>query len=122
MELLRSDRFKAHVHELLDQHHAPGLAVALLHNDEIESAGFGKASLEPPKPCLPSTLFDIASCSKSFTAASVGILVDDDTFPEVQYDAIVSKLLPGDFVMPEDSYTQQVTVEDILSHRSGMGW
>ncbi|CAK4030842.1 Hypothetical predicted protein [Lecanosticta acicola] len=32
----------------------------------------------------------------------------------------MSALLPGDFVMNEESYTRDVTVEDILSHRSGL--
>ena len=32
----------------------------------------------------------------------------------------MSKLLPGDFVMPGEGYTETVTVEDVLSHRTGM--
>ena len=105
----------------MNQHHVPGLTIAVVQNDQIASAGYGKACLEPPLPCTADTLFDIASSAKSLTAASVGLLVDDNKdYPEVRYDARVSSLLPDDFVMPGFGYTEGVTVEDILSHRTGM--
>lgn len=105
----------------MNQHHVPGLAIAIVENDQTASAGYGKASVDPPMPCTADTLFDIASSSKSLTAASVALLIDDDeNHPEVQYDAIMSQLLPDDFVMSETVYTEGVTVEDVLSHRTGM--
>lgn len=120
MDLLRSPKFSSRVEELMEQHHVPGLAIAIVQNETMASAGFGKASLDPPKPCTADTLFDIASASKSLTAASVGLLVDDDKYPHIQYGAVMSKLLPEDFVMPGEGYTEGVTVEDMLSHRTGM--
>lgn len=121
MDFFESDKFDKRVRELLEEWHCPGLAVGLTHNDEIASRGFGKASLEPDKPVTPETIFDIASCSKSLTAGAVGLLVEDDErFPKVQWDAKMSALLPDDFVMSEESYTKDVTVEDIMSHRSGL--
>ncbi|KAJ8109266.1 hypothetical protein ONZ43_g6180 [Nemania bipapillata] len=121
MDYLHSPNFPARVEELIKKYHVPGLAVAIIEGDRTFSAGYGLASLDPPKPCTPDTLFDIASSSKSMTAAAVGLLVrDNDKHPDVQYDAIVSNLLPGDFVMPGQGYTEGVTVEDILSHRTGM--
>lgn len=105
----------------MQKHRVPGLAVAVIQGERTFSAGYGLASLDPPKPCTADTLFDIASSSKSLTAASVGLLVrDDEKYPEVQYDAIMSKLLPEDFVLSGQGYTEGVTVEDILSHRTGM--
>lgn len=102
------------------QNHVPGLAIAVVQNDIIASAGYGKASIKPALPCTADTLFDIASCSKSLTAASVALLVDDEAHPEIRYDATMSSLLPDDFVMASAEHTNGVTVEDILSHRSGM--
>lgn len=58
---------------------------------------------------------------KVFNGWGCCIAVDDDEkYPEVQYEAIMSSLLPEDFVMSEEGYTENVTVEDILSHRTGM--
>jgi CubicO group peptidase (beta-lactamase class C family) len=59
--------------------------------------------------------------SKSFTAAAVALLVDDnEKYPELQWTTPVSKLLTEDFVLADPQRTENVTVEDILSHRSGM--
>lgn len=67
------------------------------------------------------TIFDIGSCSKSLTAASVGLLVaDNDNYPDVQWDTPMSVLLPEDFAMAKDDYTRGVTVEDIIRHRTGV--
>ncbi|KAI9038708.1 alpha-amylase [Aspergillus affinis] len=121
MEFFNSPEFRPHVEELMRQNHVPGLSIAVVQNNIVSSAGYGHASIEPPVPCTADTLFDIASLSKSLTAASVGLLVDDDeAYPEIQYQAAMSSLLPEDFVMPSPEYTEGVTVEDILSHRSGM--
>ncbi|KAI0861475.1 beta-lactamase family protein [Xylaria cubensis] len=121
MDLIHSPDFPAHVEKLMKKHHVPGLAIAVIQDERTFSAGYGFASLDPPKPCTEDTLFDIASSSKSLTAASVGLLVrDDEKYPDVQYDAIMSKLLPEDFVLSGQGYTEGVTVEDILSHRTGM--
>ena len=120
MDLFSSSAFDTHVSNLINQWHVPGLAIALVHNETITSKGSGLATLDPPIKCTPDTLFDIASASKSLTAASVGLLVDDESYENVQWDSKMSDLLPEDFVMAEESYTKDVTVEDILSHRSGL--
>lgn len=70
-------------------------------------------------PCTADTLFDCASTSKSFTAACVALLVDDEAYPDVQWRTPVCKLLPEDFVCPDPYLTANITIEDILSHRTG---
>jgi CubicO group peptidase (beta-lactamase class C family) len=121
MDFFNSAKFSSYVEDLMGEFHVPGLAIAIVQNDQVASAGYGKASLTPPEPCTADTLFDVASLAKSLTAASVALLVEDnENYPEVQYDATMSSLLPDDFVMPGVGYTEGVTVEDILSHRTGM--
>lgn len=120
MDFLESAAFTSLVTGLLKQNHIPGLAVAVVHNGQVASTGFGTGSFESNLPCTGDTLFDVASSAKSLTAASVALLVDDKKYPEVQYEAPMSRLLPDDFVMQDESYTKGVTVEDVLSHRTGM--
>ncbi|KIW09829.1 hypothetical protein PV08_11930 [Exophiala spinifera] len=121
MESFQSEVFTNRVQALMSQHHVPGVSIALVQNDQIASRGYGSATLDPVVPCTPDTLFDIASSSKSLTAGCVGLLVDDDErYPDVRWEAVLSELLPDDFVMSGVGYTEAVTVEDILSHRSGM--
>ncbi|RDA95892.1 hypothetical protein CP533_5220 [Ophiocordyceps camponoti-saundersi (nom. inval.)] len=120
MDVVRSPDFAAYVTRLMERFRVPGLAVAVAKGKEdVVSAGFGKASLDPDVDCTADTLFDMASASKSLTAASVALLIADDGYPDVQWDAPMEKLLPDDFVMPGGDHSD-VTVEDILSHRTGM--
>ena len=120
MDYFKSSRFADRVNGLIEEWHVSGLAAAVIQDDEVQSRAFGKASLENNKDVTPETLFDIASSSKSLTAACVAILVaDDDRYPQVKWDAKMSDLLPDDFVMSSERYTKDITVEDILSHRTG---
>ena len=121
MDLFISSEFTKHVNELIEQWHTPGLAIAIVQDQTSASRGYGKASLDSGKPVTADTLFDIASSSKSLTAASVALLVaDNENYPQVKWEATMSSLLPDDFVMSKESYTENVTVEDILSHRTGL--
>lgn len=45
---------------------------------------------------------------------------DDDRYPEVQWDTPISNLIRDDFVLEDDHATTHTTIEDILSHRTGM--
>lgn len=123
MDLFKSSEFTQHVSELMEEWHAPGLAIAIAQNDSVASKGYGYATLHEEKriPVTADTIFDIASSSKSLTAAAVALLVaDDEHFLDVKWDTPVSRLLPEDFAMEREEYTSGVTVEDILSHRTGL--
>ena len=123
MDLFDSPTFTVHVNDLLQKWHVPGCAIGIFQDGIFKTNGYGKAVLGPGKEVdvTGETVFDIASCSKSLTAAAVALLVEDDeNYPQVQWDTPVSKLLPDDFVLADEEYTKNVTVEDILSHRSGL--
>ncbi|USW54706.1 Putative beta-lactamase/transpeptidase [Septoria linicola] len=112
-----SSPFAQRVQHLLEEWHVPGLSIAITQDKESSSKGFGFATLDPKVPCTADTIFDIASSSKSLTAASVGLLVqDDEKYSNVQWDAKMSDLLPEDFVMSEDSYTRD-TRRCLIRHR-----
>lgn len=85
----------------------------------ITSQAYGYAKF-PDEQCTTETIFDLASVSKCTTAAAAALLVDDANHPDVQWQTPVSKLIPSDFILPTQSLTDQVTLEDILSHRSGI--
>lgn len=120
MELFRSADFAAYAKKLIDRNNVPGLAVAVVHNHEVESLAFGTASLETGQPFARDTLFCVGSAAKSLTAAAMSVLVGDNVnYPQVQFDTPMARLLPDDFVMPGDEHGD-VTVEDVLSHRTGM--
>jgi CubicO group peptidase (beta-lactamase class C family) len=120
MDLFNSPTFSHHVETLMQKNRVPGLSIAIVQGDQVKSAGYGSASIEVQEPCTPDTLFDIASSSKSLTAAAIALLIEDINFPEVQYGSIMSELLPDDFVMSDELHTDTVTVDDLLGHHTGM--
>jgi CubicO group peptidase (beta-lactamase class C family) len=61
-------------------------------------------------------MFAIGSSSKAFTAAAVAMLVDDG---KVKWDDLVTKHLPG-FELYDAYVSQQMTLRDLLCHRSGL--
>lgn len=78
----------------------------------------------PSKPVTPDTLFYTASTTKSFTAAAVSLLIDDAANSSLR-DALswgtpLAKLIREDFVLPDEYTTLHATLEDALSHRTGM--
>jgi len=75
----------------------------------------------PSTPVTPSTLFYAGSTTKAFTAATLSLLVDDnDEYSQVQWETPISQLIRDDFVLEDDYYTNHITIEDALSHRTGM--
>lgn len=120
MEYFDSGELSDRVNHLLLSHHVPGISLAVIDDGKISARSFGHASIDMDAPCTPATLFDIASSSKSLTAAAVAILVADEGHPHIQWDTPVAKLLPDDFVLSDARYTDEITVEDLLSHRSGL--
>ena len=63
------------------------------------------------------TLFGIASNTKAFTATALGLLVEEG---RIEWDAPVIRYLPG-FQMWDPFVTRELTVRDLLVHRSGLG-
>ncbi|KAI3391181.1 hypothetical protein diail_7786 [Diaporthe ilicicola] len=104
---------------LMQEWHVPGLSIAVIQGDEIDAKAYGYAKF-PNEKCTTETIFDLASVSKITTAAAAALLVEDTKYPDMQWQTPVSKLIPDDFVLPTQSLTEQVTLEDILSHRSGI--
>jgi CubicO group peptidase (beta-lactamase class C family) len=95
----------------------PGLALAVVRGDSVIYArGFGVREVGRPDRVDERTLFAIGSASKAFTAAAVGVLVDEG---KLHWDDKVTAHLPGFRVF--DAYvTHELTLRDLLTHRSGL--
>ncbi len=98
--------------------HIPGMAIAIVQNDEVVlTHGFGVTNIETQTPVTPETIFAIGSCTKAFTSALVGMLVDEG---KMSWADPVTKYLPY-FQLDIDSADEsaEVTLRDVLSHRTG---
>lgn len=120
MDFIHSSNFTNRVQTLLKKYMVPGLALAVSYRNDTASIGFGHVNVDAPrKPCTPDTLFEIASASKSVTGAALGILIDEGSHGNLSWQSTMSSLLPDDFVMATEELTNMLTIEDIISHRSG---
>ena len=109
--------FDAYVDAALKTWQVPGLALALVRNDSVVYArGYGVRELGKPAPVDARTVFAIGSSSKAFTAAAVAMLADEQ---KVRLDAPAATYLPG-FQLFDPYASRELTVRDLLSHRSGL--
>ncbi len=96
----------------------PGIAVAVVKDGKvIHAKGYGVRSLQNNLPVNENTLFGIASNSKAFTSAALGMLVDEG---KLKWDDKVRDYIP-EFKMYDPYVTDAFTVRDLLTHRSGLG-
>lgn len=96
----------------------PGIAVAIIKDGKIiVSKGYGVKSIKTQEKVDGNTLFGIASNSKAFTAAALAMLVDKG---KLNWDDKVIKYIP-EFKMYNDYVTNEFTIRDLLTHRSGLG-
>jgi len=96
----------------------PGIAVAIVKDDKvIHSKGYGVRSLNTKQKVDSNTLFGIASNSKAFTTAALGILIDEK---KLSWDDKVINYIP-EFVLYSPYVTEEFTIRDLLTHRSGLG-
>ncbi|KAF9335521.1 hypothetical protein BG006_011292 [Podila minutissima] len=94
----------------------PGMSVAVIHKGKLIFAeGYGKRNQKDP--FTPETRSILGSVTKAFTATAIGELVaegkmDWDTTP-------VNTYLP-EFKTHDPILTSQLTIQDLLSHRTNM--
>ena len=96
----------------------PGMAVAIVENDKVTFAeGFGVRKLGASERVDADTIFPNGSTGKAFTVADLAILVDQG---KIGWDDKVIDRLPG-FQMYDPWVTREMTIRDLLVHRSGLG-
>ncbi len=105
------------VERALDTFGTTGLAIAVVQDGKVVfSKGYGWADAEAGTAVTTRHLFNIASCSKAFTAAALALLVEEG---KLSWDDKVTDWLP-EFRLSDDWITRQLEVRDLLCHRSGL--
>lgn len=106
------------VEKTLETFNVPGIAVGIVHNDEVVLAkGYGIANINTGEKVNSSTNFGIASNSKAFTTTAIALLIDQG---KINWDDRVKKYIP-EFKMYNDYVTENFTIRDLVVHRSGLG-
>jgi CubicO group peptidase (beta-lactamase class C family) len=110
--------FDKYVQKVMKGFEVPGLCVAVVKDGKvIISKGYGVKKTGENAVIDDQTLFNIASNTKAFTATALAILVEGG---KLDWNAPVIDYLPW-FRLANPYVTQELTVKDLLVHRSGLG-
>lgn len=110
-------RLESYAEALVEGGRIPGLAMAIVQGGKIVSMrGYGITDTRDPLPVDAHTVFRLASLSKSFAGTMAGILVNDGV---LRWDSHLTDYVPS-FQMSASGAAEQVTVADLLSHRTGL--
>lgn len=113
----RLEGFDAYMNQLLKDWNCPGIGVGVVANDKLVFArGYGYRDYENKLPFTPKTLFQIASNSKLFTAVAAGMLVEAG---DLTWDQPIRQAVPT-IQFNNDQLNNNVTLRDMLSHRTGV--
>ncbi len=118
-EVLGSERlFSAWVEGQIAYRGLPGIAVGVVSNQDLLWAkGFGFADVKAKIPMTPATKFRVASNSKLFTAIAIMQLREDG---KLRLDDAVVNYLPWFKPKPAGDDDGPITIEQLLSHSSGL--
>jgi len=96
-----------------DKPNSPGMSIGVIQNGKlIYSKGLGLASVENKLPNTSTTVFEVASIAKQFTAACIWVLVQKK---QISPEDDIRKYLPE---MPD--YGTPVKIKHLLNHTSGI--
>ena len=114
---IQLDSLDLQIHQLIKDFDIPGLSIGIVRNDSvIFSRGYGNLEIHKERKIDENTILGIGSISKSFTALTMGILVDEG---KINWDDKVKKYLPY-FELYTPYVTDNFTIRDLLTHRSGL--
>ena len=110
--------FDATVEKVRTEVGVPGMAIAIVENGKpVLAKGYGTRRLGGKERVDADTLFPNGSTGKAFTSAALAVLVDDG---KLKWDDKVVDHMPW-FAMYDPWVTREITVRDLLVHRSGLG-
>jgi CubicO group peptidase (beta-lactamase class C family) len=110
--------FDARVEALRQASETPGMAIAIVEDGKtVLARGYGVRKIGGTEPVDADTIFMTGSTGKAVTVAALATLVDAG---KLKWDDKVVDRLPG-FQMYDSWVTREMTVRDLLTHRSGLG-
>ena len=110
-----AESLAAALQEQVDKHGVPGAAAGLLIDGQTHTASVGVTNIEHPLPVTDTTLFQVASITKTFVSTAILLLAEEE---KLSLDDPVGKHLP---TLRERTGldTDAITVEHLLSHQAG---
>jgi len=109
--------FDDYMAQILKDWNAPGVGVGIVVKDKLVFAkGYGFRDYDKKLPFTSKTLCPIASNTKLFTAVAAGLLVQEG---KLTWDKPVRQAVPS-MLFYNDDLNDNVTLRDMLAHRTGI--
>jgi len=109
--------FDAYMDKIVKDWNVPGIGVGIVAGDKLVFAkGYGYRDYEKKLPYTPTTLHQIASNTKLFTAVAAGLLVEEG---KLTWDKPVRESVPS-IRFYNNELNNTVTLRDMLAHRTGI--
>ena len=106
----------AFVTRALKEYQVPGAAVAVVRDGKVVLLkGYGVRNVTKPGAIDENTIFQLASITKTLTAAAAATVVDEG---KLDWDKPIFNYLP-EFVAYDPYMTRWLTERDLLAHRTG---
>lgn len=99
----------------MEANHVPGIALGLVDGDQAYTMGLGITSADNPLEVTDTTLFQIGSITKTYTATAIMCLVEKG---KLDINARVRQYLP-DFKVADESVAAMATVRHLVTHSAG---
>ncbi|MCP4147300.1 MAG: beta-lactamase family protein, partial [bacterium] len=117
-DIISPEEIEKKVLEIMEEGKIPGLSLVIIKGDQtVLLKGLGYADLENKKPVTPDTLFELASCSKSFTGLAALKLEEKG---HINLDDPVSKYIPWFHGVYEGITYDKITIRQVLHQTSGI--
>ncbi|MEN8192179.1 MAG: serine hydrolase domain-containing protein [Bacteroidota bacterium] len=100
------------IEQNFDKWNIPGLAIGVLHNGEMTTAGYGVTNINHPLPITDETLFQIGSVTKTFVGTAIMRLVE---LSKLNLDSTIQTYLP-EFEVDCETTSANATIRHLLTH------
>jgi CubicO group peptidase (beta-lactamase class C family) len=115
---LMTDALAGAARKILDDYKVPGAALSILRDwKPVWRQCFGVMSTASGRPMTEHATFDIGSISKTFNAATVGLLVEQG---RLSWDTRAIDVLP-EFRLSDPTITPHVVIRDLVGQSVGFG-
>jgi CubicO group peptidase (beta-lactamase class C family) len=126
MENPFTERYDKLVADTLQRWHFPGVSIAVVKGDRTWTKGYGIALQDSKTPVDATTLFYVASTTKAHLCAAWGLYMESEANKNkpkdqrITWSTPLADIIRDDFVLSDPIRTVQVTLEDAVSHRTGI--
>lgn len=109
------EKYQGMLDRLAERADIASISVGVSAGGEEQFFSAGRRDLDAADLPTSHTVYQIGSCTKSFTAAGIAMLAGEG---KLELDAPVKKYIP-EFAVADDYLTLHITLRDMLCHRTG---